>query len=122
MATRSFPIQILRTHIDNLLNDAIAATKTCLTLDKPVARELHVQLGQNFHLPMDAQRKEPDVVDHLNRTIRRVQNIQGLLDVPNGATEVSLDSSDMADIAFLEAYQSVVDAVVTERNRMRKGG
>lgn len=122
MATRLFPIQILRAHIDSLLNDTIDATKTCLTFDKPVAKELHIQLGQTFHLPMDVQRKEPDVVDHLNRTIRRVQNIQGLLDVPNGATEVGLDSSDMADIAFLEAYQSVVGVVAAERNRMAKGG
>lgn len=104
MATRSFLADIIKSRIEGLLAEADAQNRFSAEIEPKALKDAYIALGKAFWLPMEAQRQQHDVIEHLNRTIIRLEAILELVSLLRGDSEATLDTQDMVDIAFVNAY------------------
>jgi hypothetical protein len=109
MATRSFPIQVLRLEIDAMLDRTLANMRVITAMDSQTMHKIMNVVGPRARIPMEGTRRAYDALDRVNQAHTNVVGISALILIHKGATEVELDSQDAIELTILDAFNDVVE-------------
>jgi hypothetical protein len=109
MATRSFPIQVLRAELNRVLDRTASNMAVFKALPSKTTQDLLNGVGLRTRLPMEGTRRAFDVMDRTRLAWNNVEGIAALLLIEKGDTEMLLDSRDAVDLSILAAFNDAVE-------------